>query len=330
MGVVTRVAVAGDGAGALVISWELGGEPSAVDVATGPTPDAIDHSDSITVPADQRQVRIPQEGRGRRYVSVAPHDGGAAVVAAERRLPFEGVVNFRDLGGYPTADGRRTRWGRIFRADALHGLTASDLAVFESLDLRVVYDLRSDLERQRQPNPVPLPEGIRSVLMPLISSGQADPVAIAASVQDGEGFLLHVYRGMVNQSAPLFGQLLSGLAEEDGLPAVFHCAAGKDRTGVTAALLLSVLGVNDDDVLDDYELTSRHRSEERRREVLVILEQIGMTPELAAGLLQTPRWVMATVLEEIRSSHGGVERYLTGPAGMTPAAVDALRRLLIA
>jgi protein-tyrosine phosphatase len=239
------------------------------------------------------------------------------------------MLNFRDLGGYRTSDGRRTRWGRIFRADALHALTASDRSIFEALNLRVIYDLRSDLERAQRPNAVPPPFGLRSVALPLISSQQADLASIVAQVDDGEGFLLHVYRGMVARSARVFGELLNGVAGDDGLPAVFHCAAGKDRTGMTAAILLSVLGVHEDDVLDDYELTSRHRSEERRREILLTLQEVGMSPDIAAGLLRTPRWVMATVLGEIRSTYGGIEDYLTGPAGMTEAAVEGLRRQLL-
>jgi protein-tyrosine phosphatase len=328
-GIVTDVAVVADGRGGLSVSWQLDGGDRAVDVAAGPTPDTVDHVHSITMPAGQRQVRLDVPAAQRWYVSVSPHDGGAAVVAAERRLPFEGVLNFRDLGGYQTADGRRTRWGRIFRADALHGLTPSDRAIFESLKLRVIYDLRSDLEREQKPNSVPPPDGLRSVPLPLISSRQADLASIAEQVKDGEGFLLHVYRGMIAQSAPVFGQLLTGLTEDSGLPAVFHCAAGKDRTGTTAAILLSALGVDDDDILDDYELTSRHRTEERRREVMSNLEQFGLSPEIAAGLLHTPRWVMATVLEEIRSTYGDVEGYLTGPVGMTDGEVARLRRLLV-
>jgi protein-tyrosine phosphatase len=134
---------------------------------------------------------------------------------------------------------------------------------------------------------------------------------------------------MVQQSAPSFGRLLDGLVADDGLPAVFHCAAGKDRTGMTAAILLGVLGVGDDDILDDYELTSGYRSEARRSEVMQTLEQIGMSPEIAAGLLRTPRWVMATVLDDIHATYGEMEDYLTGPAGMTGATIEALRRRLL-
>jgi protein-tyrosine phosphatase len=326
--VVAEVAVHRDRAGGLSVSWEVDGEDTAVDVAVGPTPDSIDHDRALTAPAGQRSARLTDLAPGRHYVSVSPHDGGPAMVAAERRLPFEGALNFRDLGGYRTTGGR-TRWGRVFRADSLHSLSPSDHALFARLGLRVIYDLRTDRERQERPNALPAAEDLRSVWLPLIASSELDAAAITERLRDGEQFLLEVYQGMVRNSAHVFGELLVGLTDPAGLPAVFHCAAGKDRTGVTAAILLSVLGVNDDDVLDDYELTSRHRNEHQRKEVMSALQQRGLAPEIAAGVIKTPRWVMATVLDEIRTTYGSVEEYLVGPVGMSARALGELRRLLV-
>jgi protein-tyrosine phosphatase len=329
MGSVIGVSVdryTGDG---LSVSWDLDGEDSAVDVAVGPTPESVDHNHAITVPAGVRSAQLSDLGPGRHYISVSPHDGGAGLVGAERRLPFEGILNFRDLGGYRTAAGGRTRWGKVFRADSLHQLTPADQAQFEGLGLRVIYDLRTEPERQRQPTVVQAAPALRSVWLPLIAANQLDADSMRDRLKDGEQFLLDVYQGMVANSAPVFGALLSGLTRPDGLPAVFHCAAGKDRTGMTAAILLSVLGVSEHDVLQDYELTSQHRSEKRRVEIMGSLEQLGLAPEIAAGLLSTPRWVMATVLDTIRSEYGSVEGYLLGPVGLTGGTIDDLRHLLV-
>jgi protein-tyrosine phosphatase len=327
---VTDVAVVRDRAGDLSVSWELEGDDAGVDVAIGPTPESIDHDHALTVAAGQRSARLTDLAPGRHYISVSPHGGGAAMVAAERRLPFEGVLNFRDLGGYRTAGGGRTRWGRLFRADSLHRLTPSDQALLSRLGLRVIYDLRTDRERQQRPNALDDADELRSVWLPLLASTQLDDVSVTTGLRDGERFLLEVYQGMVSSSAHVFGELLVGLTDPAGLPAVFHCAAGKDRTGVTAAILLSVLGVNDEDVLDDYELTSRHRTEQQRQEIMSSLGEQGFAAEAAAGLLSTPRWVMATVLEQIRMTYGSVEDYLVGPVGITPEAIREMRRLLVA
>jgi protein-tyrosine phosphatase len=135
---------------------------------------------------------------------------------------------------------------------------------------------------------------------------------------------------MLERSADSFGRILTGLADGARLPAVFHCAAGKDRTGMVAALLLSVLGVDEQDILDDYELTSRYRTPERVNVVMARLRnERGVAPEVAAGILRTPRWAMESVLAEIRRRYGGVEPYLVGPAGIDPSVPERLRQSLL-
>jgi protein-tyrosine phosphatase len=261
-------------------------------------------------------------------VSVAPHGGGGAVVVAERRVPFDGVTNFRDLGGYPAADGGRTRWGRVFRSDALHRFTPEDRRRYESLRLNAVYDLRGDLERERYPNPFP------SVQLALLSRDASDTATPPerADRQDaagGERMLREMYQGLLANGAAVFGHLLSALAEPGGLPAVFHCTGGKDRTGMSAALLLELLGVPRHLVLDDYELTSRFRLRMHQAESYENLLSMGMGPEAAGAVLGTPRWAMADTLEELDASYGGARAYLVGPAGMSAVTVDRLRALLL-
>ena len=252
-------------------------------------------------------------------------------MASERRVPFEGVTNFRDLGGYPTAGGGRTRWGRVFHADALFHLTAADLVAFEHLGLRAVYDLRGDDERENRPNPVP------SVALPLIGQpvmsyedpGTGFDAQALTRLEDGERWLGALYLGMLEQSGPAFGQLLGSLVGDHGTPAVFHCAGGKDRTGMSAALLLLTLGVDEEAVLDDYVLTAIYRTRDKQAGSLEALLSTGMAPEAAAGVLTTPRHAMAGALSELRTRYGGAEAYLTGPGGLDDAVIDQLRRDLL-
>jgi protein-tyrosine phosphatase len=148
-------------------------------------------------------------------------------------------------------------------------------------------------------------------------------------VADGENVLRDLYVGLVDHAATRIGELFTGLGDDDGLPAVFHCHAGKDRTGVVAALLLEALGVERETVLDDYELTARYRLRTHQAGTHQRLLDLGMSPEAAAGVLTTPRWAMQEALHHLDDRHGGVERYLTGPAGMTPATLARLRRVLV-
>jgi len=221
------------------------------------------------------------------------------------------------------------RWGLVFRADALHWLSTSDLALYERLGLRAVYDLRRDLEREQLPNPVPS--------RPLTITGQpagTEPAVLAQAsarltTADGEHALLEMYLGLLDHSAGQICELYTGLATRDRLPAAFHCHGGKDRTGIVAALLLEALGVDRAAVLDDYELTSRYRRREHQEMTFGRLIESGMTPEAAAGVLSAPRWAMAQALDDLDRRHGGVEAYLTGPAGLAAADLQALRERLV-
>ena len=328
--IVTHVQVDRGSDGHLVASWDIeGSDDCDVIVAVGDRPDRIDHSASVTVGAGTRTLTLTSPLR-RAFVSVSPAGGGSAMVAAERRLHLDGVANFRDLGGYRVGDDSRIRWGRVFRSDGFHALTSRDHATFTELGLRVVYDLRSAHERAAKPNVLPDDGAIRSVEL-VLSAGEDDHGGLPAveELSRGSEFLLALYRSMLLESAPVFGSLLSGLAEPDGLPAVFHCLFGKDRTGVAAAVLLTALGVTRSDVVADYELTERFQSQEVVATALSRLEGAGVPKEAAAGLLGAPGPVMAALLDEITDRHGGVDEFLTGPAGMRPDVLERLRRLLV-
>ena len=246
--------------------------------------------------------------------------------ADDRRVRFEGATNFRDLGGYLTATGSTVRWGMVFRADSLHALGPDDLARYEELGVRAVYDLRADAERQERPDPVPsrhLPISGRPADAP------AATVAEGLTGDDGERILRDLYVGLIEHAAPLIGALFTGLAAEGGLPAVFHCHAGKDRTGVVAALLLEALGVPRDAILDDYELTARYRLRGQQESSYQNLRSLGLSPEAAAGVLTTPRWAMRDALDDLDQRHGGIEPYLVGPAGVAPTDLGTLREALL-
>ncbi|MGA2209804.1 MAG: tyrosine-protein phosphatase [Acidimicrobiales bacterium] len=244
----------------------------------------------------------------------------------QRRVPFEGVVNFRDLGGYETATGQRTVWGAVFRSDNLYRLSTADLTRFDALGVRSVFDLRSDDEREQHPNPVPSRQIALESRVPRREFTDGSSLRFAI---DAETRLREVYLAIVATAGPLFGELFAALAEPDGLPAVIHCAGGKDRTGLAVALLLGALGVDRDTILYDYELTGKSQTAERHQEILERFVATGMSPEAAHALLGAPRWVMEAALDVIDDEYGGAEGYLRGPAGLRTTTLDALRMLLL-
>ena len=318
--------------GALVLRWETDPPGAPVDISAGARPEDIDHRSPLLAGVTSGEERLAPLG-ARHYLSVAPSDGGTALVVGERRVPLVGALNVRDLGGYATADGRRTRWGQVFRADALSALTPEDLDAIADLGLRAVFDLRRDTERERAPNVV-LGGDVRSIVLAMGGAAAEGP-ELMDQVMAGEittiddQFMIDVYAELLASHAADFGTLLGSLVEPDGLPALFHCTAGKDRTGLASAMLLSVLGVPEPVILDDYELSNRYRASVRIAQLRPVLAEAGVDVDRVLPLLSAPRAVLTAALEVIRTQHGGVESYLQGPAGMDATQLEALRGTLL-
>jgi protein-tyrosine phosphatase len=242
-----------------------------------------------------------------------------STTADRRRVLFAGVKNLRDLGGYTTESGRTTRWRQMFRSDSPHNFTPGDLEVFDAMDIGVIYDLRRTSERDEDPGPRPCVH----VELPSRPVFATDPVTLRIR-DDGERWLFQDYCGMLDAAGPVFGRLFTEFSASDG-PVMFHCMGGKDRTGMTAALLLSCLGVGRQTVLDDYGLTSRYSGPEHLPHVVDLFVAGGIAREAAIAMLGTPRWAMEGALDRLDSTYGGIESYLLGPAGMDQATLESLR-----
>jgi protein-tyrosine phosphatase len=303
-------------------------------IGWGASPEATDHTVVGATDSARGEAELPGgQPSLRPYVSLRPLGSdpadGPVAVAGERRLPFAGPVNFRDIGGYRSADGRRVRWGRLYRSDLLV-FEPEDAPVYRELGIRTVYDLRSTKEQELSSNVLPVDPPGGSVALPLVSEQpELNPVA-GIETSDGGSFLRHLYRNILDRSAHNFGTLLTGMADPEKVPAVFHCAAGKDRTGLLAAVLLGVLGVPIDDILDDYELTALYRRAEHVAESAQRFgENFKMPPEVVAGMLDSPRWALSQALQDLVAHPGGFDAYLTGPAGADPSLPDRLRDALL-
>jgi protein-tyrosine phosphatase len=171
----------------------------------------------------------------------------------ERLLPLVGACNFRDLGGYPTRDGRFTRWGTLFRSDTLHELTADDLEVLRQIGLNSVIDLRTAAELERTGRGPLAEESIGYLHASVLREEGGESSATPAPAGDD---LAERYFWYLDVGRDAFVQALSLVADPAHQPLVFHCAAGKDRTGVLAALILDILGVERSAIAADYALTA--------------------------------------------------------------------------
>lgn len=249
-------------------------------------------------------------------------------------LALEAAFNFRDLGGYLTADGRVTKWRTLFRADGLHRLTDADLEVMRDIGLRTVIDLRTAdelAERGRFPLDAH-PVGYHHVsLMDVIwDPGQAPVEDSGAPVAD---FLLERYIEMIAGAGRRIGDVFAILADPDALPAVFHCAAGKDRTGILAALILSSLGVADRDVVTDYALTGEAVPRMLAAWKAAAAQNpppgdAGPVAAPPAAFLAADPNAMARLLALIRAVHGSVRAYVA-TLGVTAAVLTRLEAALL-
>lgn len=246
----------------------------------------------------------------------------------QRHIRFDGALNFRDIGGYPTGNGGTVRWDAVYRSAALHDMTERDARKASTeLGVRTVLDLRGPAEFERAP-----------AFGPLVDSGQVtrhhvrignDAVAerLTAARAEGAFSLGRLYVWWAELAGSEIAGAFSALAESIDSPVVFHCSVGKDRTGVMAALLLDALGVDDETIVADYALTSSSIADiiewARRDGVLTAENEAQVMPALAVD-----SEAIRGLLAHLRSEFGGAGEYLKAQ-GLAPSAMQRIRERLI-
>ncbi|MEV7282759.1 tyrosine-protein phosphatase [Streptomyces sp. NPDC093111] len=242
-----------------------------------------------------------------------------------RHISFERLHNFRDLGGYRTADGGTVRWGTLYRSDSLAKLAApdagADLERFRELGVATVIDLRYPWEiaaKGRHPEGEPQTWHNLSIEHRPYDQAEIDPAL------DPWRYLADRFAEVAADGAAELREALELVAGAEG-PLVFHCASGKDRTGLLAALVLALLDVSDEQILADFALTEL--ATER-----LVADWRAAHPgrELRwPGYGRAPEEIMRLVLADLRAEYGSVDAYVTGHVGLDPAVVTALRARLV-
>lgn len=255
----------------------------------------------------------------------------------DRIFALEGVRNFRDYGGYAALEGV-VRRRKLFRA--AHFAAVSDDAVrqLDGLGIRFLVDLRRPDERQIDTNKWP-GEGVPTYSNDLGPSEMAAHVGVLLetdlTVESAENYMLHAYEGypFEERYTSLFKALLHGLLETEGGPSIVHCAAGKDRTGVACALVLTALGVDRDTIIDDYELTNIAVDLDARiPEMRARLEaRIGrpVHPSVIRPMIGVKADYLRRAFQRMEEAHGGVEDYMTAVLDFGPAERQRLRSYLL-
>ena len=240
----------------------------------------------------------------------------------DRTISLAGCLNFRDLGGYPAADGRSVRWRQVFRSDALHHLTPEDVVrLRDELRLGAVIDLRSSAELESEGRGPLAVERMRFHHHPLFDGDAPRTAPSAVLTLTDRYFLLAEFA-----KRPI-AQVISVLAAADA-PVVYHCAAGKDRTGVVSAILLGLLGVADEVIVADYAATQENLD--------AIIDRLmsaegyqNMLNALPPDTLHAEPQTMLAFLERMRGTYGSMADYARS-AGVSDESLERLRGRLLA
>lgn len=227
-----------------------------------------------------------------------------------RKLDLSGATNFRDLGGYVGQDGRTVRWRKLFRSDHLAGLSSDDKSQLAELGLARACDFRGELERAPQACAMPGVNVFSLAIEPTVVQGMQSLLAAGKELtpQATVDLMEQTYRDFVLHNSAQFARFFGHLLDND-TPLVFHCTAGKDRTGFAAALILSALGVSRDQVMQDYLLTNQFYQQPKSaagfasQEVLDVLWRVQ------------ERFLNAS-LQAVESGHGDVDAYLEKAIGL--------------
>jgi protein-tyrosine phosphatase len=251
-------------------------------------------------------------------------------MTGERLLPLKGGRNFRDMGGYPTADGRRVKWKRLYRSGSMSALTAEDFEHLAGLGMRGIHDLRTIEEREAQPTDhARFPNLTYWARDYGMSFGDLRSLIAseAPSAEQMRGAMVATYRALPFEQAPAYRELFRRLAEGE-VPLVFNCSAGKDRTGVAAALILNTLGAHADTIMEDYLLTNE-ASNWRKHHAHPKSVTAHLTPEMAQALLGVEADYLHAALKAIDDRHGSVGGYLREALEVTEAMQEAIREHLL-
>lgn len=290
-----------------------------------------DPGEPVLVTTEQH-ARIANPDEDVRHYFMLETEQGEAAVLAERKLSLQGTPNFRDLGGYETAEGRRLKWGRLYRSSKLSALTENDMRYVSQLGVTLVCDFRQVIEQELEPTnlghghpslyaSLPVTPGSQHNFLENLHNG-------IIAVDDAAGFMQEINRDFVRNQMPQYAEMFRLLLAGDQ-QVLIHCASGKDRTGFGAALILDVLGVEEEKIIDDYLLTNQYLSVDREIERLSreFRDHTGsaVSEEILRPLLELRPEYLAACFDEIRKGYRSKQHFFETALNLDEEKMALLR-----
>ena len=264
--------------------------------------------------------------------ALAPARPTAAPAERPRSIALEGGQNFRDLGGYASVDGRTVRWGLIFRSGSMHHLTGGDFRTLQALGLRTVVDFRSSEERAQEP--VAWPAGFSPAVRAKPYASDAvmpmGPELTKLTATQAQALFAAAYTKIPYQFADQYRDLFAQLLQRQA-PLAFNCSAGKDRTGVAAALLLTALGVPRETIIADYLLSNRTFDPSKTMAAGPRVDAMWrqLSPEVIKVFMGVDRQYIEAAFAAIERRPGGMDGYLRNQLKLDRRKIATLRRLYL-
>jgi protein-tyrosine phosphatase len=311
----------GDASG---LNWSIyrGDSPESIEVDSLPAQVTKEGSVILTgLPPDRTH-----------FFKLVASEGGSWIVG-ERRPVVEGCPNLRDLGGYETTDGRRVRWGRIFRSSNLARLSDKGLEQLKRLGIRLVCDFRTEAEAAKLPNRFPDSPAVDYTRLP-IQHGDFEPTSVFDRIQQGdynwisEDFMIQGYIESLERHADVWARVFTLLSDARNRPLLFHCTGGKDRTGAAAALILLALGVPEETVVRDYGLSDGYNADVRRT-IYDRLRPLGVDISKVEPYFTAPESRIRALLKYVDERYGSAVGYLKGKVGVSAALLNRLKEDLL-
>lgn len=290
---------------------------------------------------DMREERLllPSPMPGERLYFFLEYEGAPVLTAASRGVETGGVENFRDMGGYRTAEGKTVRWGKFFRGGPLHGLNGHQMAALSRLGIKRVVDYRTKTEAEHAPDECP--EGAERVHLPAIPQverfqnfADRDILAHLRAVNSPEAAAeqFQLFKDLYAAfpfGVDAFRQMLLSLNSEAAIPLYQHCSAGKDRTGIGSVMLLLALGVDEATAVSDYLLSREFRAEANRRKVQE-MTAAGISlaaAELVRRMMTVSEELIFCALRAIHEKYSTYETFFEKEYGMDGETLSRWRRM---
>jgi len=247
--------------------------------------------------------------------------------SSTREIKLQGAVNFRDLGGYKTKSGKKVKMNVLFRSAALNSLTDADLTKIAGLHIKYDFDFRGPFEVKTAPDKIPT--GTTRISLPAGSEniGDSNYMKNMGRYLKSDSFMMSFYTVLTpfkDRYKPLFDSLITNTKSS---PILFHCTAGKDRTGIAAALILYALGVKEQTIFEDYEATNYYRRKENAKSIAQMTKYYGLDEKIANNLMGAKKEYIAATFSTIKGKYGTIDAYLEKELGLTQQKIKILRAL---